>query len=78
MKIFCVVVAKVKNDLERNKVIAWSVPGFSGCSEHIKCTETRSSQPSKRGYFLPQTEPGIFGSAADRVSLGEMFLCQMS
>lgn len=52
VKNFCVVTVKLKNDLKRNKMTVKSEPLFSGS----RWSEIHCSQPSKRGYFLPELD----------------------
>lgn len=86
MKDFCVAAVKVKNDLERNKAIARSVPEkcpvFFGLNGIRKIAEIHRCQAEQWGMFSPQTGCGIFGSAVS-ASLGMIFSffsqpCQMS
>lgn len=66
----------MKNYLERNKVIARSQYARFLRLLGIRKMYWNSVQPAKQErIFSPQTGPGIFGSAADCVSLGRMFFC---
>lgn len=73
---FCVAAVKVKNDLERNKAIARSVPEkcpvFFGLNGIRKMAEIHRCQAEQGRMFSPQTGCGIFGSAIS-ASLGGIF-----
>lgn len=49
------------------------MPSVSGCMEYKGCPQIQREPAKQERIFPPQTGPGIFGSAADSVSLGEMF-----
>lgn len=77
VKNFCVVAVRVKNYLARNKVIARSEAEkclvLQGAWNTWDILNIQCGWPSGGiFYFPPQTGPGIFGSAAESVSLGGM------